>query len=254
MVMGPNPSYVARVLGEISYQPGTWRGVRVGVFHCDEGSEEQVGEYERNHPSLLRTFVAFRAGGRDLALYSPDYTCTRLMELPSCRDIGGEEPGGGGFCPADFFVPYYIDLESRVDGRLPYRFRKQMPGAADLLPLTTPVQWPATSQGPARLEESHQIPVGPLSFHPFGFVAGCVWGDDNSWKLQYLDLSRASEGVLQRDERFGYLELPDGLALDRAIDLIDHQSDPEEAYAHQVSITTVRRFDLRDGRPVDPLE
>lgn len=252
--MGPTPSYVARVLSEISYAPGTWCGLRVGVFRCHSDSEEQVGEYERNYPSLLRTFAAFRVGERDLALYSPDYTCTRLMELPSCRDIGGEEPSGGGFCPADFFVPYYVDLEFREDGRPPHRSRKQMPEADDLLPRTTSVAWPATADRPARVEENDRLPIGPLTFHPFGFVAGCVWGDDSSWKLQYLDLSRAAEGVLHRDDRFGYLELPGGVTLDRAVDLIDYQSDPHEAYAHGVSITTVRRFDLRNGRPVDPFE
>jgi hypothetical protein len=32
-------------------------------------------------------------------------------------------------------------------------------------------------------------------------------GDDSSWKVQYLDLSRVQQGVVRRDERFGYLEL-----------------------------------------------
>jgi hypothetical protein len=41
----------------------------------------------------------------------------------------------------------------------------------------------------------------------FGFVWGCVWGDDTSWKVQYLDLSRVQQGEIKRDERFGYVEL-----------------------------------------------
>lgn len=41
----------------------------------------------------------------------------------------------------------------------------------------------------------------------FGFVWGCYWGDDSSWKVQYLDLSRIEEGMISRDERFGYVEL-----------------------------------------------
>ena len=64
----------------------------------------------------------------------------------------------------------------------------------------------------------HEMPVSPLSFHPFGFVAGCVWGDDSSWKLQYLDLSRAAEGIVRREERFGYLELPAGRPLAELVD------------------------------------
>ena len=41
----------------------------------------------------------------------------------------------------------------------------------------------------------------------FGFVWGCYWGDDSSWKVQYLDLSRVQQGVLRREDRFGYVEV-----------------------------------------------
>jgi hypothetical protein len=41
----------------------------------------------------------------------------------------------------------------------------------------------------------------------FGFVWGCHWGDDSSWKVQYLDLSQVQQGVIRREERFGYVEL-----------------------------------------------
>lgn len=253
--MDGESSYFARVTGEIQYRPGAWHGLKVGVFRRGGGGEEeQVGEYERNYPSLLRTFAPFRAGGRDLALYSPDYTATRLLELPSCRDIGGEERSESGFCPAEFFVPYYVDLESRVDDGPPRRHRKQMPTPEDLRARTQAVTWPPTSIRPGRVEQHHTAPVGPLTHHPFGFVAGCIWGDDSSWKLQYLDLSRAAEGVLAREERFGYLELPDGIPLERVIDLIDYQSDPGEDYAHHVRITLTHRYDLRDGRLVDPYD
>lgn len=44
----------------------------------------------------------------------------------------------------------------------------------------------------------------------FGIVCGCVWGDDNSWKIEYLDLSRIEEGILTREARWGYVELPAG--------------------------------------------
>lgn len=247
--MNEIPTYFARVVEEISTE---WGHLRVGVFRQADGVEEQVGEYERNYRSLLSTFAHFRADGRDLALYSPDYTCTRLMELPSCRDIGGEEPSAGGFCPVDYFVPYYIELESRVDNGPPRRYRKQMPTPEDRIAKTVPFTWPPGSARPGRVEQHHTAPVGPITYHPFGFVAGCIWGDDSSWKLQYLDLSRAAEGILRREERFGYLELPDR-PLERAIDLIDFQSDPDEDYAYHVRITRTDRFDLRDGRWIDPL-
>lgn len=41
-----------------------------------------------------------------------------------------------------------------------------------------------------------------------GFVCGCVWGDDSSWKVEYLDLSKIEEGIIRREKRWGYLELP----------------------------------------------
>lgn len=49
------------------------------------------------------------------------------------------------------------------------------------------------------------------------FVWGCIWGDDSSWKVQYLDLSDVPKGEIRREERFGYVKLatsPDGPAKD----------------------------------------
>jgi hypothetical protein len=43
--------------------------------------------------------------GRWFALYAPDYTATKVMELP-CKHLGGEAPASHGFCPADYYVPY----------------------------------------------------------------------------------------------------------------------------------------------------
>lgn len=243
-------TYFARVLGEIHYRPGAWNGVRVGVFRRSGDDERQIGEYERNYPSLFDTFHPFRANDRDLALYSPHYTGTRLLELPSCRDIGGEESSPDGFCPVEFYVPRYVDVEIRVDDGAARRFRKQAPKPEDIAPRTVEVKLSATEERPARVELHHHAPVGPPRHHPFGFVAGCVWGDDSSWKVQYLDLSRAAEGFLRRDDRFGYVELPDGYTLAQAVDLSEYQLDPDDDYAHRIRLTVVKQFDLRDGRAV----
>lgn len=244
-------TYSARVLDLVHYRPGTWHGLRVAVFRREGEAETQVGEYTRNYPSLFRTFAPFRAGERDYALYSPHYTGTRIMELPSCRDIGGEEPADGGFCPVDFLVPTYVDIEWTVDGRNPRRFRKQMPNADDLAPREVTRAGPPGADGSATTQVYRNTPLGPLTYHPFGFVAGCVWGDDSSWKLQYLDLSRAAEGILARDDRFGYIALPDALTLEQAVDMVDYQCDlDDEDYSNRVGITIVQRFDLRDGRRI----
>jgi hypothetical protein len=42
----------------------------------------------------------------------------------------------------------------------------------------------------------------------YGFVSGCIWGDDSSWKIRHIDLSRIKEGIVTEDERYGYVEMP----------------------------------------------
>ena len=194
-----------------------------------EGLEEQVGSYVRNFYNLYRTFFPFRSGNRDLALYSPDYTSTRIMELPSCRDIGGEESHGHGFCPVDFLVPSYEEREWTKDGEA-HRFRMTFPG-----------------YGAYEAEKKNPL-VTPLTFYPFGFVAGCVWGDDNSWKIQYLDLSEAAEGRLKREERFGYLEMGWGLNLGQSVLISDHGED------RLVHFRVERIFHVTTGKEYDHFE
>jgi hypothetical protein len=41
-----------------------------------------------------------------------------------------------------------------------------------------------------------------------GFVAGCHWGDDTSWKVEAIDLKHAAQGELKRAALFGHFELP----------------------------------------------
>ncbi len=78
--------YEAEVLDKVSYAPGAWNGGRVGVFRLVDGRREQIGEYTRNYPTLFETFFAFESEGRALALYSPQYTATRIFRLPECVD------------------------------------------------------------------------------------------------------------------------------------------------------------------------
>lgn len=146
----------------------------------------KIGEYKRNVETLDNTFFAFRSpyNGKDYALYSSDFTATRIMELPGCLDIGGEEPDIDGFCPEDYLVPW--------DGE---------------------------------------------RFYPFGFVAGHEIDDDLTSKIQFLDLSRVHEGIIIRDNRFGYIELPFSMLLDEAISV----------YGETVSMTIEVAFDVETG-------
>jgi hypothetical protein len=61
--------------------------------------------------------------------------------------------------------------------------------------------------------EKPDYAIAPLLYYPFGFVAGCIWGDDSSWKIEFLDLSEIASGVIKRDARFGYIEMPDRMSL-----------------------------------------
>jgi len=121
----------------------------------------------------LKTFEPFRQGSRELALISRSYTQTAVLDLASGEVIAEEPADSGGFCPVGFYVPDWWDLHN-----------------ASVFP------------GSEHWRADYEWPTGD-----FGFVWGCEWGDDSSWKVQYLDLSDVQRGVVRRDERFGYVEL-----------------------------------------------
>lgn len=155
-------------------RPGTWASTIVEVFRRSHagGKPEKVCEFERNY-DLLHTFDPFRQGGREFALISAQYTGTSVLDLATGRVIAEEPISPTGFCPVGFYVPDWWDVH---DGSI-------IPGSE---------YWHA----------DREWPTGQ-----FGFVWGCVWGDDGSWKVQYLDLTGIKDGVIRRDERFGYVEL-----------------------------------------------
>lgn len=191
--------------------PQRWQTVRVEVL---EG-ERTVGAYDRNY-SMLQTFEPFRQGDRHLALVAPGYTATSIMDLSTGEIIGGEEPGSDGFCPAGFYVPDWWDVH---DGSV-------LPGSMHWSP-------------------DREWPLGD-----FGFVWGCIWGDDSSWKIQFLDLSDAGRGVVRRDERFGYLELD------------SHPNRPASEFIRVsrhggrmgTTFSVLQRFDIKTGERREPFD
>lgn len=98
----------------------------------------------------------------------------------------------------------------------------------------------ASGSATCRLASNHTL--SDWTWCPFGFVAGCVWGDDSSWKIQFLDLSRAAEGVLVRDDRFGYAEMPGRMGLREAVDLSVWKPGND-----RIGLSTTRWFALNDG-------
>lgn len=135
-----------------------------------DGASRRICSYVRNL-GMGETFEPFRQAGRNFALISRDYTRTAVLDLDTGTVIAEETQGG--FCPVGFHVPDWWDVHG--DSVIP---------------------------GSESWDEDCEWPVGD-----FGFVWGCVWGDDSEWKVQYLDLSRVREGIITREERFGYLEL-----------------------------------------------
>lgn len=170
--------FTAKPIENIDNGKGYWQYQKIGIFQDDK----QIGEYIRNYSSFMNTFHPFKFRDKWYALYSKDYTATRVMSLPDCKDLGGEERDTFGFCPVDYYVPF--------DNK-------------DIL-------------GVVGLAESENKTI---KFEPgsFGFIAGCIWGDDSSWKVQYLDLSECDKGIIKRTEKFGYLELAEGISLKDAI-------------------------------------
>ncbi len=200
--MTPAPFHVE--MDPIDQGPSLVKAAQIKVMHTADGTSRQIGTYRRNYAAFaLSTFFPFQPQpyGQWLALYSPDYTGTRILELPSCTDLGGEESNSNGFCPVEFYVPYDHP-------------NVQKAGHAGL----------------------------------FGFVAGCIWGDDSSWKVQHLDLSMASSGILVRKELFGYVSIPEGRASLKDCISLDAYRPPQHPV---VSLNVTSYFDLSKGGPLN---
>ena len=243
-------TYTARVIEALNQGRPYWETLRVGVFRSDGDVEEQVGEYDRDYPSLFNTFFHCRYGDQDYALYSPQYTVTRIMELPSCRDIGGEEPHSMGFCPVDLYVPRYIDREYTNPKGEQSRYRVNNPKPEYLGARVQTFYRRDEETGKQESEETPDRPVGPVVYYPFGFVAGCIWGDDSSWKIEFLDLSEIHNGVIKRDARFGYIKMPVNMSLKDAVQMGDYQYDLTDEINY-ITIAVERRFDLATGKLMD---
>ncbi|MBU1136362.1 MAG: hypothetical protein ABIG37_02930 [Nanoarchaeota archaeon] len=205
---------------------GTWNALDVTVSRILDGNKEKVGSYSRNYPSLGETFFPFVLNNKELALYSSQYMYTRVMELPSCRDLGGEDKDNidykDHFCPVEFYIPVYRKVTSPEEA-----IGKKLE------------IWLTGDECFDKEYDSKNI-LGPIQYCNFGFVAGCIWGDDSSWKIQFLDLSESDKGIVKRDKRFGYIELPHSMSLKNAIDM--RTWEPEHPWIG-VTHTSWRNYD-----------
>ncbi|HXV17732.1 MAG TPA: hypothetical protein VD758_13185, partial [Gemmatimonadaceae bacterium] len=75
------------------------------------------------------------------------------------------------------------------------------------------------------------------------------WGDDSSWKIQYLDLSQVRTGVLKRDDRFGYIRLPAKVSLADAISTHTYDLEPDGP-SQIIAIAVEHDFEVDSGKDV----
>lgn len=210
-------------------EPNVWPCAEVDVF--DAG--RRIGGYHRNLAGWAdSTFEPFQWEGEWFALYSPDYTSTRVMSLPDCRDIGGEEHCPSGFCPVQYHAPRYREI-TQLKAETGHASRG----------------W-AFNDGGETQENLREGEFGPWVTVPTAFVAGCQWGDDSTWKLECIDLCLAAQGQIVRTARFGHVELPRAMSLTDAVRLDRHPPHWD------VRATVIRqeRRDVATGALIDPFD
>jgi hypothetical protein len=193
---------------QVKNEPGTWNSNKISIYR--DGN--LIGEYLRNYNNYgANTFYPFEINHEWYALYSPNYTATRVMKLhyDHIEDWCGEDPAAHGFCPVEFYVPKYIHGNSNLsDSGFDYYFVDNI--------------------DPEEFEIGlHEPGFISLNSCNFGFMAGCVWGDDSSWKLRYIDLSQIPDKILTVTDKFGYWELPGSLELKECINMDGWEPDHE---------------------------
>lgn len=200
-----------------------WPKVKVDVVQINEDGEQILGSYERNYSGA--PFFAFKHGDRWFALYSYEYTATALMEIfpgQGFKELYAEAPASNGFCPVSFFVPQYqcyFNLEQEKQFVAEWQSIINAGGKGDwtVEEATKRRDWALkdietvnkyrSKCDVALYNDTPTDESGYLYFPPkYGFVSGCVWGDDGSWKVQIIDLD-IENGKFTRSERMGYIPL-----------------------------------------------
>ena len=192
-----------------------WNQLEVSICEGTKENYKVIGSYIRNYLAYgEKTFFPFLLNDKWYAVYSKNYTATRVMSLPDCKDLGGENNNSFGFCPVSYYVPFA------------YKYKKHK----NLL-------W-FDHEGGYGEDVSEFVEEKPIYFPEHGLVMGCIWGDDSSWKIEHLDLSEADKGIVKRKDSFGYFKVPSNIST--AKDAIDYY---EHGY---LRLKTVKEFDLND--------
>lgn len=214
----------------------------VKISRYVDGQLKPVFEYVRNYRSMYDTFHPFRqlqdGVWYDYALISPEYTRFAVVDLQKQEIVAvlpypqitekffeglsdkalqgwaaeykiGDMLPDSGFCPVDFKV---FDWNERFRGKDINQLRRKL--SAD---------------------EPDEYVYSDKDLYAFtgqwAVYSGCVWGDDNGFKIRYIDLSRIREGIVTEDERFGYVTLSAPLAH------ISYYSDSDSFYIPTLLVT-----------------
>jgi hypothetical protein len=211
-------------------KPGCWDIVNVEVFF--DGNP--IGSYTRTYPSFAKeTFYPFKQRGEWYVLYSADYTAARVARVTEGKfvDWCGEDASAFGFCPVEFYVPRYKTTSyAHPDGK-PYTvemFDNEYYGDEEMEEYY--FMGENEGEGEKYLGET---------YCEYGFLSGCIWGDDSSMKLRFIDLSNVESKELKVEEKFGYFELPGSLTLKECSR--NYEVDVFE-------LTQLRRFNLSSNK------
>lgn len=221
---------------------GTWDTKLITVFRDDV----RIGEYNRNYHSqgvAVDTFYPFQHNGEWYALYSKDYTATRVAKLTDkFKDWCGQERDSWGFCPAEFYVPRANVFEMKKNGaasEFAYRtYDNEYKDEEELLDQFYDKETDTLDNDGGKLMTTTFI---GREYLPYGFMSGCVWGDDSSWKLRFIDLTQIDQKILTITDKFGYWELPDTLPLHKCIEVDAFHKDPRKSW---VKLTGSQSFSL----------
>ena len=206
----------------IENKPGTWNSTKVSIVR--DGI--LIGEYLRNYSrNTKETFFPFLLGGDWYALYSADYTTTRVMKLYEDRieDWCGEDSSSFGFCPVEMYIPKYNKYSIIGEGEY----------------YTVDTEYNTCAEFIAEQEDKNFVEV---KYCNFGFLSGCVWGDDSSWKLLYIDLSKVPNKELVISDKFGYWELPSRMKLKECVHMSNWE--PEHSW---ITLTRIENINLETG-------
>jgi len=208
----------------VEHTDGLWDSTKISIFRDDI----LIGEYIRNyHAYGALTFCPFHVGDNWYALYSAHYTATRVMKLHNDRieDWCGQDPSSNGFCPTEIYVPRYRLVKGSFESAGTTHNFETYAVDCDY----------ATEE--KFLEDMPEF--DSEQYTDFGFLCGCVWGDDAEWKIKYIDLSQINSRILSITEKFGYWEIPRTLTLKQCIDMSDWDPD-----YNCISLVGSKRFNL----------